>query len=303
MAKSFYTLDELRHWDAVKDSLSPQAKLAVIGDPVAHSKSPQMHNPALAARGIEAQYIRVQIPAGSVKEALQLFAQHGFLGINCTIPHKFEALSVMDTVDDLALKLGAVNTVAIREGRLCGYNTDGPGFLRSVAETFGRNVRELRVLIIGAGGGAGQAVAMQCALENCPRLVLINRSLPKIETLAKTCRAVSPGTEVISSAWSDESLNPLLEEVDLVVNATPIGMKETDAPLFDPSRITRHHLIYDMVYRAEADTPLIAAARKAGAGICHGLTLLLHQGALSFGHWFGNPVPLETMRDALFVKD
>ncbi|CAN5872971.1 shikimate dehydrogenase [soil metagenome] len=303
MAKSFYTLDDLRHWDAVVDSLTPLARLAVIGDPVAHSKSPQMHNPALLARDIDAQYIRVQIPAGSVKEALQLFAQHGFLGINCTIPHKFEALSVMDSVDDLALKLGAVNTVAIRDGKLFGYNTDGPGFLRSVAEAFGRPVRDLRILIIGAGGGAGQAVAMQCAMEKCPKLVLLNRSLHKIQELEKACLAASPATEVILSEWSGEQLTRLLGEVDLVVNATPIGMKENDAPLFDLSRITRNHLIYDMVYRAAADTSLIVAAKQAGAKTCHGLTLLLHQGALSFGHWFGNPIPLETMRAALFVKD
>lgn len=303
MAKSFYTLDDLRRWDAVADSFDPPAKLAVIGDPVAHSKSPQMHNPALLARGIAAQYIRVQIAAGSVKEALQLFAQHGFLGINCTIPHKFEALSVMDSVDELALKLGAVNTVAIREGKFFGYNSDGPGFLRSVAEAFGRNVRDLRVLIIGAGGGAGQAVAMQCALEKCPKLVLVNRSLHKITELEKACRAVSPSTEVLASEWTEEKLHPLLAEVDLVVNATPIGMKGDDPPLFDFSRITPGHLIYDMVYRAETDTSLIHAARQAGAGACHGLTLLLHQGAISFEHWFGNPVPLEAMRSALFVKN
>lgn len=303
MVKSFYTLDELRHWNAVADSFDPPAKLAVIGNPVAHSKSPQMHNPALVARGIEAQYIRVQVPAGSVKDALQLFTQHGFLGVNCTIPHKFEALSVMDSVDELACKLGAVNTVAIRDGKLFGYNTDGPGFLKSAFEAFGRNVSDLRILIIGAGGGAGQAVAMQCALEKCPKLVLLNRSLNKIQELAVSCRSSSPSSEVILSEWSDENLNALLDEVDLVVNATPIGMKESDAALFDLTRISQRHFIYDMVYRAEGDTLLIDAAKKAGAGTCNGLSLLLHQGALSFEHWFGNPVPFEAMRNALFVKD
>ena len=127
-----------------------------------------MHNPALAARGMDAQYIRVQVPPGSVKRALELFARHGFVGVNCTIPHKFEALEAMDEVDPLAAKLGAVNTVLIREGKLTGYNSDGPGFLRAVEECFGRPVRELRVLLLGAGGGAGRAVAVQCALEQCP---------------------------------------------------------------------------------------------------------------------------------------
>lgn len=163
-SKQVFTLDDLRHWEDIAPSLEPSARLAVIGDPIAHSRSPQMHNPALAARGMAAQYIRVHVPAGSVAEALDLFAAHEFVGVNCTIPHKFEALDAVDVVDDLARRLGAVNTVAIRDGRLHGHNSDGPGFLRSMEEAFGRTVSGLRVLIIGAGGGAGRAIAVQCAL-------------------------------------------------------------------------------------------------------------------------------------------
>lgn len=303
MPKPFYTLDDLRHWDKLAGSFDPQARVAVIGDPVAHSKSPQMHNPALIARGIPAQYIRVQIPTGYVREALQLFALHGFLGVNCTIPHKFEALTVMDTTDELAVQLGAVNTVAIRDGKFFGYNTDGPGFLRSVADTFGRQVRDLRVLIVGSGGGAGRAVAIQCAIEKCPKLILVNRTLKKIHDLEASCRLASSSTNVILAEWSDKAFKVLLDEVDLVVNATPIGMKKDDAPPFDLSLLTKRHLVYDMVYLAEGDTLLVEAAKATGAKTCNGLTLLLHQGALSFEHWFDHPVPLEAMRNALFVKD
>src|SRR6188472_959065 len=99
ITKQVFTLDELRHWENVAPNLDPPAKLAVIGDPIAHSRSPQMHNPALAARGIHAQYVRVHVPRGSVKQAFGFFARHGFLGVNCTIPHKFEALEAMDAVD------------------------------------------------------------------------------------------------------------------------------------------------------------------------------------------------------------
>src|SRR4051812_2902290 len=108
-AQKVFTLDELRHWENIAPTLDPTARLAVIGDPIAHSRSPQMHNPALAARGIHAQYIRVHVPVGTVEEALRLFAKHSFLGVNCTIPHKFEALQAVDEVDELARKLGAVN--------------------------------------------------------------------------------------------------------------------------------------------------------------------------------------------------
>jgi shikimate dehydrogenase len=298
-APAFYTLDDLERWEQIAPTLEPPAKLAVIGDPIAHSRSPQMHNPALAARGLHAQYIRVQVPPGSVSRALDLFARHGFIGVNCTIPHKFEALAAMDIVDPLAAKLGAVNTVLLRDGRLTGFNSDGPGFLRSVEEAFGRPARELRVLILGAGGGAGRAVAVQCALEGCPRLVLANRSAAKAEPLAAACRQLSPGTSVELCPWDDRALRQVIGETDLIVNATPLGMKDGDAPLLDTALLRASHLVLDMVYRSGAETPLVTAARAAGAKTCDGFVLLLHQGAISFGHWFGEPVPLEAMRAGL----
>ncbi len=294
-----YTLDDLRRWDEIAPTLHPPARVAVIGDPIAHSRSPQMHNPALRARGIEAQYIRVQVPPGRVAEALALFSGHGFIGVNCTIPHKFEALEAMDEVSPLARQLGAVNTVHLHQGRLTGWNSDGPGFLRSVEEAFGRTVSGLRVLIIGAGGGAGRAVAVQCALEGCPELVLANRTVEKLEPLLAECRPHAPASLIRPVAWTDEALAQVLPEIDLIVNATPRGMKDGDVPLFDPALLQPSHLVYDMVYRAGGVTPLIAAARQAGAATCDGLVLLLHQGAISFGHWFGEPVPLDAMRQGL----
>lgn len=298
-SKNHYTLDDLRHWGDIAPTVSPPARVAVIGDPIAHSRSPQMHNPALQARAIDAQYIRVQVPPGSVSEALGLFAKHGFVGVNCTIPHKFEALEAMHEVSPLARQLGAVNTVHIEDGRFTGYNTDGPGFLRSVAEAFGREVRDLRVLIIGGGGGAGRAVAVQCALEQCPALLLVNRTVEKLQPLMEECAAISSSTKVRAVPWDDASLAGAMAGTDLIVNATPRGMKAGDEPLFDAALIRPHHLVYDMVYRANGSTPLIEAARAAGAKTCDGLVLLLHQGAISFGHWFGEPVPLEAMRQGL----
>ena len=297
--KQVYTLDDLHHWEDIAPTLDPPAKLAVIGDPIAHSRSPQMHNPALEARGIGAQYIRVHVPVGRVAESLGLFAQHGFLGVNCTIPHKFEALEAVDVVDDLAKKLGAVNTVAIRDGKLHGYNSDGPGFLRSMEEAFGKGVSGMRVLIIGAGGGAGRAVAVQCALAGCAGLTLVNRTMEKIISLKHEVQMAAPGVEPALLPWDEESLAKAAASVDLIVNASPVGMKR-DEPSVLPSNLLRpSHLVYDMVYRGSEETPLITAAKAAGAKTCNGLLLLLHQGAISFGHWFGEPVPLEAMRQGL----
>jgi shikimate dehydrogenase len=295
-----YSLDDLKHFPV----LAPPARLAVIGDPIAHSKSPQMHNPALRARGIDAQYVRVRVPVGSVASAFRDFAAAGFLGINVTIPHKFEALDAVDVVDPLARTLGAVNTVHVRDGRLHGFNTDGPGFLRSVKEAFGKEVRDLRVLVLGAGGGAGRAVAVQSALVQCQRLVLVNRTQSKAQQLRSDLESMPASADVTKQIevidWNDDALKCLLPEIDLIVNGTSLGMKADDAPLIPADSITSGHLVFDMVYRAGGlPTQLGSAARSANAAYVDGATLLLHQGAISFEHWFGGEAPVEVMRAGL----
>ena len=295
----FLSFDDLMHWSAVSGRFTPPARLAVIGDPIAHSRSPQMHNPALRACGIDAQYIRVQVPVGRVGEAFQQFVKCGFLGVNITIPHKFEALAVVDELDELAAALGAVNTLAIRDGKLHGYNSDGPGFIRSVREAFGAELQDLRVLILGAGGGAGRAVAAQSALKRCRKLILVNRSIEKAETVAGEIRAVGRCPDVSVLNWTDEDVAKAASNVDLIVNATSLGMKASDAKLLPAGVLEARHLVFDMVYRADGSTPLLADAKLAGAKTVDGLTLLLHQGAISFEHWFDQPAPLDVMRAGL----
>ena len=259
-----------------------------------------MHNPALKACGIEGQYVRVQVPVGRVKEAFSVLVKQGFLGVNITIPHKFEALDAVDVLDPLARRLGAVNTLAIRDGRMFGYNTDGPGFLRSVREAFGAEVKDLRVLILGAGGGAGRAVAVQSVLAGCRSLVLANRTVSKLAPLEAELEAISPGrTDLQACTLDHEELRKHLSAVDLVVNASSVGMKAEDAPLLPAGCLERRHLVYDMVYRASCPTELIQAATAVGARHADGMCLLLHQGAISFEHWFGGEAPLEAMRQGL----
>jgi shikimate dehydrogenase len=294
-----FTLDDLSHWP----NLAPSARLAVIGDPIAHSKSPQMHNPALLACGIDAQYVRVQVPVGRVAEAFRAFATAGFEGINVTIPHKFEALEAVDELDPLARTLGAVNTVHIHEGRLIGYNTDGPGFLRSVKEAFGVEVRDLRVLILGAGGGAGRAVAVQCFLEGCSTLALQNRTADKAVQLVmdlEELRYARPIKTNLMHCLTPDKLEEAISKSDLIVNGTSVGMKPDDAPLLPAGALQARHLVFDMVYRTGGQlTQLGAAAQAAGAPYSDGATLLLHQGAISFEHWFARPAPVEVMRAGL----
>ena len=279
--------------------LTPPARLAVFGDPVAHSLSPQMHNPALAARGIPAQYVRIRVRPGEVGAALRVVQRLGFRGVNCTIPHKFAALDAVDEVDPAARRLGAVNTVVFREdGSSLGKNSDGPGFLRTVAEEFGRPVRDLRVLILGAGGGAGQATAVQCAMEGCRSLILTNRTMEKVEAVAAGLAGL-PGAAVVRTVpWEQEALAAVLDEVDLVVNGTSLGMRPEDPPLVPATALRPGHLVYDMVYKP-LTTPLVAAARAAGARAINGLPMLLWQGVQSFEWWFGGQAPVAVMREAL----
>jgi shikimate dehydrogenase len=304
MAETFIPFTHLQDWSAHAASFIPPARLAVIGDPISHSRSPQMHNPALQACGLDAQYIRVQVPVGSVAEAFRLFRENDFLGVNITIPHKFEALEAVDHLCPQARQLGAVNTLAIRDGQLYGYNTDGPGFLRAVREAFQADLRDLRILILGAGGGAGRAVAVQCAMQGCWRLVLANRTPAKVQQLAGELRQLSPQPhpvkDISTIAWEDATLHRELDNIDLIVNATSLGMKPGDAQVVPGGSILPHHLVFDMVYRPDGSpTPLISEARLSGAKTTDGLNLLLHQGAISFEHWFQRPAPVEVMRRGL----
>lgn len=303
-----FTLQHLRAWRSSRPSWKEgeQPILAVFGDPVAHSLSPQMMNPALSAIGREGRYIRLHIQEDEFEEALRLLPSLGFLGTNVTIPHKFNALRTVDEVAPLAAKLGAVNTVVVDEDqRLLGFNSDGPGFLRSLREAFQVDAKDLRILILGAGGGAGRAVAIQCALERCERLVLVNRTSEKAEDLAKELRPYfeddhlrGPVERLEVAPWEEAALAHQLDHTDLIVNATSLGMKRTDPDLLPESLIQPHHFIYDMVYKP-ARTKLIAAAEAAGARAINGLPMLLHQGVISFETWFNDRAPVEIMRRAL----
>lgn len=305
-AKSVYSLADLKNWDAVIADISPRPRVAVFGDPVEHSLSPQLHNPALEACGIDAQYIRLQIHPDEFEEAVRLLPELGFYGTNCTIPHKFLALAAMDEVDDLAKKLGAVNTVVCDDDkRLIGFNSDGPGFLRAVREEFMVDVRDLRVMIIGAGGGAGRAVAVQCAVEDCERLVLVNRTAEKAEAVATELTPYFEDERVAGALkrltvcpWETDALREELDNTDLIVNATSIGMKRTDPELLPQHLLQPHHLVFDMIY-SPLETKFLKAARANGARTTNGLPMLLWQGVFSFEWWFNRDAPVEAMRKGL----
>jgi len=286
-------------------ALQPPARLAVMGDPVAHSLSPSFQNAALQAAGIAAQYVRLQITPEEFPTALRALRDACFLGTNVTIPHKGAALAAVDEADDYARRSGAVNTVVVRDGRLLGFNTDGPGLARALREEFSVDLRDLRVLILGAGGGAGRAIAVQCARERCERLVLVNRTQEKVQALAEELapdfrgdRLVGPIGRLEAIPWEPDALRAQLAHTDLVINASSLGMRRTDPALIPAALLTPNLMVYDTVY-AGGVSRLLEDAAAAGARGANGLSMLLHQGALSFEIWFDRAAPIAAMRAAL----
>jgi shikimate dehydrogenase len=302
-----FTLADLEKWADVARNIDPPIRLGVLGDPVAHSLSPELQNAALRACEIDAQYARFHIRANELRSALRFLRSLDFVGVNLTVPHKVAGCAQIDEADESAIRAGTVNTIRVRDKNLIGSNTDGEGFVRAIRSEFSGDVRDLRVLILGAGGGTGRAIAWQCALENCERLVLVNRTLEKANTLAQRLRPFSmeprvlgPAARLESIAWDESAIRIQLADIDLIVNATPLGMNPSDpAPV--PGRLfAPHHMVFDCVY-GPSKTVLLHAAEQAGARSANGLSMLLHQGALSFSIWFEREAPIEAMRKAVML--
>jgi len=281
-------------------TLQPPVRLAIFGDPVAHSASPSMQNAALKVRGLEAQYVRIRVTPEELPDALRNLAPAGFVGVSLTIPHKQSSLPLMDEISREAHLMGAINTVKVVEGKLHGYNTDGPGLSAAIREEFGIPLKDLRVLILGGAGGAGRAITVQCALEGCPSITIANRNPAKGQSVASEIHQ-SLGKEVSSLSLEAENLRTSLSSVDLIINATPLGMKSGDpSPLPHQSGglLSPHHLVYDTVYSG-GETALLWQARGMGARCASGFSMLLHQGVLQNALWFAEPAPVETMRATL----
>lgn len=300
VAKDIYTLADLQTWREV----DPPIRLGVFGDPVEHSLSPQMQNAALKHCKIDMQYARFHISPGELRDAIDLVRKLDFVGVNLTIPHKVAALELLDVGDENVKRIGAVNVIKVEGGKLHGFNTDGRGFARAVREEFSVDLRDLRVMLLGAGGAA-RAIALQCAKENSERLVIANRSFEKAQKLADELRDFFTGPKVLGPVARLQAI-PLEEaairfqiaNVDLVVNATPLGLNCGDPSPIPARLLAPHVMVYDTIYSAER-TPLVSAAIEAGARAANGLSMLLHQGALAFEIWFQREAPIEVMRKAL----
>jgi shikimate dehydrogenase len=295
--KQVYTLKDLESRELLDAGADKPARLAVIGHPIAHSASPRMHQAALDAAGIDARYIRLDIEPGRVGEAFSRMRALGFIGCNVTVPHKLEAMEHCEVHPD-AKALGAVNTIRFDAEVTRGFNTDGPGFARAVEDDFQRPLASLKVVIAGAGGGAGQAIATQCCLLGVGKLVVVNRTLEKLGPLLGRLRLLSPRAEIVALAFEDPALAEQCLGCDLIVNTSSVGLKSGDPSILPARCLKKEHLVYDTIYQPPV-TPLLAVAGGLGCRAANGLSMLIQQGALAFQHWFPGADPLAVMRAAM----
>jgi shikimate dehydrogenase len=261
---------------------APQADFAVIGDPIAHSLSPRMHQAAYQALDLPYRYVALRVPPGEVAAALHELAHRGCRGVNVTVPLKEEALAWCEEAEPFARRANAVNTVCLPTRK--GTNTDGPGFLDTLADL---GVKPGNALVLGAGGSA-RAVAL--ALVGAGFSVRIyNRTKSRAEALA---------AELAPDAAALDEADPA--GAALIVNATSVGvLKEPSQPALPVvwDRAEPKAVAYDLFYGSE--TSFLRAARERGLQTTDGLPMLIAQGARAFEWWLNLAAPREAMRDAL----
>ncbi|HVN51946.1 MAG TPA: shikimate dehydrogenase [Acidimicrobiales bacterium] len=265
---------------------------AVIGDPIRHSRSPQIFNAAFAATGLDWVYVALEVAEGHVPAALEGMRALGIAGLSVTMPHKTAVADHLDAVDggELAHEaraLRAVNCVANRDGSLVGHNTDGAGFVASLRADAGFDPSGSRCAVLGAGGAA-RALVLALAGAGAADVAVVNRTRDAAVTAAALAGPVG------RVAGPDEP--DVVDAADLVVNATPVGMDGSSLPL-DPSRLSARQLVVDIVVEP-VETPLLREAAARGARTLGGLGMLAHQAAVAFEIWTGRPAPVEAMVEA-----
>lgn len=268
-------------------------KLCVIGDPVEHSKSPRIQNAMLAALGLDYVYLCQPVPRGTCGRWLECAKFAGYAGFNATMPHKEELLPLMDELDEDARLIGAVNTVCLRDGKAYGYNTDGAGFLRALADE-NITVEGRRVLVLGAGGAA-RAVCLKLAQAGA-EVTVCNRTVDKAAALcARMPERLHP------AGFDRDTLHQAAAGCALLVNCTSLGMAGAGGRFEDLSfldALAPETPVCDLIY-APAETELLRQARERGHRTMNGMGLLVHQAVLALERFTGIPIDAAAMKARL----
>jgi len=252
----------------------------VMGWPVAHSRSPAIHNHWIRHYGLNGSYVLLPVQPERIVDAVRGLRALGFAGCNITIPHKVAAMPLMDRIDPLARRIGAINTVVVeKDGALAGYNTDAYGYIQSLLDAQpGWRADAGPITVLGAGGAA-RAILVALAERGAQEIRLCNRSLDKAQALAAEF-----GAPIRAVPWEQRA--DALEGCALLVNTTSLGMKGQDPLEIALDQLPRHALVSDIIY-VPLETPLLAAARARGHVAVDGLGMLLNQARPAFQHWFG----------------
>jgi len=262
--------------------LTGHAKLAgVIGWPVGHSRSPRLHGWWLQHYGIDGAYVPLAVPPEQLAQVLRTLPHLGFRGVNITVPHKEAALAAVDITDDHARRIGAVNTLIVRDdGALEGKNTDGLGFYAHLVSSAPAWTPDAGPAVIVGAGGAARAIAVALLDAGVPELRLVNRTRARAEQLALALG----DARLKVMPWLNRA--GALEGASLVVNTTTQGMGSQPALDLDLAPLPAGAVVFDCVY-APLETPLLAAARVRGLVAVDGLGMLIHQARPGFAAWFG----------------
>ena len=270
----------------------PVTELCVIGDPVAHSKSPLIQNAMLAALGLNYHYSAQQVPRGQAAQWLQQAKENRYGGFNATMPHKQALIPLMDELSPDARMYGAVNTVVLRSGRAAGHNTDGRGLVRALAD-LDVHPRGRRVLLLGAGGAA-KSVALKLIQEGARSIAVCNRTLSQAQALCQ----LDPAGRMTAAGFDQNTLCRQAALCDLVVNCTSLGMEGVDAR-FESCKfleaLPAGSAVYDLIY-APAQTELIRAARAVGIPAENGLGMLIYQAVYALELFTGTTLDPGEMR-------
>ena len=271
-------------------------KLQVIGDPVLHSKSPVIHGAMLAALGMEdITYTARVVRRGELPDYLGWARENGVAGFNATMPHKEDLVSLMDELDDAARAVGSVNTVCLRDGRLCGHSTDGPGFLAALEHELHISPTGRTIILLGAGGAA-RAVACALALAGAARVYVCNRTQERAAALCD----LDPTGRLAPAGFDGETLSRLASSSDLLVNCTNLGMEGCPGQFEDFSfldTLPRGAAVYDLIYHP-TETELLRQARRRGLAAANGLSMLVWQAVLALEYFLDRPLDREKLASA-----
>lgn len=268
--------------------------LGLVGNPVKHSISPDMHNACFEEIGLNYVYVPFKVEKGDLSDAISGIRSLGIEGVNVTIPHKSAVIEYLDKIQETARKIGAVNTINKDNDQLVGYNTDGIGALKSLKNKI-EKIKNKTTVLLGAGGAA-RAIAFTLA-ETGVNLTISNRTVSKAEKLSSEIEEKT-GVKVQKISQEKEILTSSLKDADILINSTSVGMHPNEnETLVDANLMHEDLTVMDIVYNP-LQTKLLREARKADAKTISGLGMLVQQGAASFEIWTGKTPPIETMKRA-----